>query len=151
MGSEQQPDLGLVAKLASQGLFAPRSLSPDEIRAVCAIALMHVPDHRQVAMVAERPRYEQIDIALALVRGNDAAAWPMKHTVKFWDTSRAAPIPVAIDFLFAETLSDAVREAAKRLHILKNKYPGYRVGYAIEDEAGHVCRAWWSLANQKAR
>jgi len=74
MGSEQQPDLGLVAKLASQGLFAPRSLSPDEIRAVCAIALMHVPDHRQVAMVAERPRYEQIDMALALVRCNDAAA-----------------------------------------------------------------------------
>jgi hypothetical protein len=49
---------------------------------------------------------------------------------------------VAIDFLFAETLSDAVREAAKRLQILKNKYPGYRMGYAIEDEAGHVCRAW---------
>jgi hypothetical protein len=65
----------------------------------------------------------------------------MKHTVKFWDTSRASPIPVAIDFLFAETLSDAVREAAKRLHILKNKYPS-RVAYAIEDEAGHVCRAW---------
>ena len=74
MGSEQQTDLGLAAKLASQGLFAPRSLSPDEIRAVCAIALMHVPDHRQVAMVAERPRYEQIDMALALVRCNDAAA-----------------------------------------------------------------------------
>ena len=29
MGSKQQTDLGLVAKLASQGLFAPRSLSPD--------------------------------------------------------------------------------------------------------------------------
>ena len=65
----------------------------------------------------------------------------MKHTVKFWDTSRASPIPVAIDFLFAETLSDAVREATKRLHILKYKYPG-RVAYVIEDEAGHVCRAW---------
>ena len=48
----------------------------------------------------------------------------MKHTIKFWDTSRASPIPVAIDFLFAETLSEAAREAAKRLHILKNKYPG---------------------------
>ena len=66
----------------------------------------------------------------------------MRHTVKFWDTSRASPIPVAIDFLFAETLSEAAREAAKRLHILRNKYPGYRVGYAIEDEAGHVYRAW---------
>ena len=66
----------------------------------------------------------------------------MKHTVKFWDTSRASPIPVAIDFLFAATLSEAVREAANRLHILKNKYPGYRVAYAIEDEAGHAGRAW---------
>ena len=65
----------------------------------------------------------------------------IKHTVKFWDTSRTSPIPVAIDFLFAETLSEAVREAAKGLHILKNKYPG-RVAYVIEDEAGHVCRAW---------
>jgi hypothetical protein len=65
----------------------------------------------------------------------------MKHIVKFWDTSRASP-PVAIDFLFAETLSDAVREAAKRLHILKKKYPGYRVAYAIEDDSGHACRAW---------
>ena len=74
MGSEQQTDLRLVAKLAAQGLFAPKSLSPDEIRTVCAIALMHVPDHRQVAIVAERPCYEQIDIALALVRCNDAAA-----------------------------------------------------------------------------
>ena len=71
MGSKQQTDLGLVAKLASHGLFAPRSLSPDEVRAVCAIALMRVPDHRQVAMVAERPRY-QIDMALARVRCNDA-------------------------------------------------------------------------------
>jgi hypothetical protein len=26
----------------------------------------------------------------------------IKHTVKFWDTSRTSPIPVAIDFLFAE-------------------------------------------------
>jgi hypothetical protein len=66
----------------------------------------------------------------------------MKHTVKFWDRSRATPIPVAIDFLFAETLSDAVREAAKRLHVLKIKCPGDKVTYAIEDEAGHVCRAW---------
>jgi hypothetical protein len=74
MGSDEMKDLGSVAKLASQGLFAPRSLSLDEIRAVCAVALMHVPDHRQVEMVAERPYYEQIDIALALVRCNDAAA-----------------------------------------------------------------------------
>ena len=74
MGSDEMKDLGSVAKLASQGLFAPRSLSLDEIRAVCAVALMHVPVHRQVEMVAERPYYEQIDIALALVRCNDAAA-----------------------------------------------------------------------------
>ena len=66
----------------------------------------------------------------------------MEHTIKFQDTSRASPIPVAIDFLFAETLSEAAREAAKRLHILKNKYPGLRVAYVIEDEAGHVCRSW---------
>ena len=74
MGSDELKDLGSVAKLASQGLFAPRSLSPDEIRAVCAIALMHVPDHRQAAIVEARPRYEQIDMALGLIRFNDAAA-----------------------------------------------------------------------------
>ena len=66
MGSEQQTDLGLSAKLASQGLFLPDHC-PRTKSAPCAIAVIHVPDHRQVAMVAERPRYEQIDIALALV------------------------------------------------------------------------------------
>jgi len=45
-----------MAKIAARGLFAPGSLSPDEIRAVCATALMHVPDHRQAAVEA-RPRY----------------------------------------------------------------------------------------------
>ena len=66
MGSKT--DLQQVAIIASQGLFAPRSLSADEIRAVCATALRHVPDHRQEAIVEARPRYEQIDMALAVAR-----------------------------------------------------------------------------------
>ena len=53
-----------------------------------------------------------------------------------------SPIPVAIDFLIAESLSDAVDKAAKRLPILKKKYRGDRIGYVIEDEAGHTCRIW---------
>jgi hypothetical protein len=65
----------------------------------------------------------------------------MRHLVKFWDKSRPSPIPVAIDFLVAESLSDAVDKAAKRLR-MKKKYRGDRVGYAIEDEAGHTCRTW---------
>ena len=66
----------------------------------------------------------------------------MKHLVKFWDKSRVSPIPVAIDFLIAESLSDAVDQAGQRLPILKKKYRGDRIGYAIEDEAGHSCRIW---------
>ena len=65
----------------------------------------------------------------------------MTHTVKFWDKSRRTPSPVAIDFLAAESLSDAVAKAAKRLRILKKKYGG-RLGYRIEDEAGHTFRSW---------
>jgi hypothetical protein len=65
----------------------------------------------------------------------------MRHLVKFWDKSRVAPIPVAIDFLDAESLSDALEKAAKRLRVLNEKYGG-RVGYGIEDEAGHTCRIW---------
>jgi hypothetical protein len=66
----------------------------------------------------------------------------MKHLVKFWDKSRASPIPVAVDFLIAASLSDAVDKATMRLPILKKKYGGDRIGYAIEDEAGHICRIW---------
>ncbi len=36
-----------VASLASQGLFDPATLTLDEMRAICAAALMRVPDHRQ--------------------------------------------------------------------------------------------------------
>lgn len=65
----------------------------------------------------------------------------MRHLVKFWDRSRGSPAPVAIDFLAAESLSEAIDKAGKRLRVLKEKYGG-RVGYGIEDEAGHTCRTW---------
>jgi hypothetical protein len=68
MGLTEGVKLRQVAKKASRGLFAPGSLSPDEIRAVCAAALMNVPDHRQAAMVEARPHYEQVDMALAIAR-----------------------------------------------------------------------------------
>ena len=61
-----------VASLASQGLSSPASLTLDEIRAVCATALKHVPDHRQTEIIQARPRYKQIDIALALERLRDS-------------------------------------------------------------------------------
>lgn len=73
MGLEERMNLRWVAKMASRGLFAPGSLSPDEIRAICATALMNVPDHRQAAIVEARPRYEQIDMALAVARCSDPA------------------------------------------------------------------------------
>jgi hypothetical protein len=73
MGLEERVNLRRMAKIASRGLVAPGSLSPDEIRAVCATALMQVPDHRQAAMVEARPRYEQIDMALAVARCGDPA------------------------------------------------------------------------------
>jgi hypothetical protein len=73
MALEQRTNLRQMAKIASRGLFAPRSLTPDEIRAICATALMNVPDHRQTAMMEARPRYEQIDMALAVARCSDAA------------------------------------------------------------------------------
>lgn len=57
-----------VGAIASRGLLSPELLSLDEIRAVCATALRHVPDHRQAAMVQARPRHEQIDMALAVTR-----------------------------------------------------------------------------------
>jgi hypothetical protein len=57
-----------VAELASRGLFAPQLLSLDEIRAVCATALLHVPDHRKAMILESRPVYEQIDITLAIER-----------------------------------------------------------------------------------
>lgn len=50
------------------GLFAPGSLSPDEMRAICATAFMRVPDHRQRAILEARPIYEQIDMHLAMAR-----------------------------------------------------------------------------------
>ena len=53
MGLEERTNLRCMAKIASRGLFAPRSLTPDEIRAICATALMNVPDHRQAAMVED--------------------------------------------------------------------------------------------------
>jgi hypothetical protein len=73
MGPKAPTDLRQMAMIASRGLFAPQSLSPDEIRAMCATALRHVPDHRQVAMVAAQPRYEQIGMALAVARYCDLA------------------------------------------------------------------------------
>ena len=60
-----------VASIASQGLFDPASLTLDDVRAVCARALARVPDHRRNAIVQARPRYEQIDIALAIARYNE--------------------------------------------------------------------------------
>ena len=56
-----------VASLASQGLFDPARLTIDEMRAICAAALMRVPDHRQQDIVQSRPLHEQIDVALASV------------------------------------------------------------------------------------
>lgn len=40
-----------VASLASQGLYDPASLTPDDVRAICATALARVPDHRQTEIV----------------------------------------------------------------------------------------------------
>ncbi len=57
-----------VAFLASQGLFDPATLTLDEMRAICAAALMRVPDHRQQDIVQSRPLHEQIDVALAAIR-----------------------------------------------------------------------------------
>ncbi len=57
-----------VASLASQGLSDPAKLTLDEMRAICAAALMRVPDHRQQGIVQSRPLSEQIDLALAAIR-----------------------------------------------------------------------------------
>jgi hypothetical protein len=57
-----------VASLASQGLYDPASLTPDDVRAICATALARVPYHRQAEIMGSRPIYEQIDMALAMVR-----------------------------------------------------------------------------------
>jgi hypothetical protein len=54
--------------LAALGLFDPASLTPDDVRAICATALARVPDHRQTEIVQARPIYEQFDMALAMVR-----------------------------------------------------------------------------------
>jgi hypothetical protein len=64
-----------------------------------------------------------------------------RHVVKFWDASRHTPGPIAIDFLAADSLSDALAQATTRLVTLKKKY-GRRVGYRIEDAAGHIFRSW---------
>ncbi len=64
-----------------------------------------------------------------------------RHVVKFWDTSRHTPGPIAIDFLAADSLSEALAQASTRLVILKKKY-GRRIGYRIEDAAGHIFRSW---------
>jgi hypothetical protein len=63
-----------IASLASQGLFDPASLSLDEVRAICATALTHVPDHRRAEFLLSRPAYEQIDMELAISRYCDKAA-----------------------------------------------------------------------------
>jgi hypothetical protein len=73
MGRQKRIEIRRLAKVASRGLFAPQSLSSEEIRAICAAALTNVPDHRQTAMIKERPRYERIDIALAVARCSDPA------------------------------------------------------------------------------
>jgi hypothetical protein len=65
----------------------------------------------------------------------------MPSTVKFWDRSRLYPIPVAIDFLVAETLPDAIMKATERVRALKRKHRA-PVGYSIEDERGHSLRSW---------
>ena len=57
-----------VASLASQGLFDPATLTFDEMRAVCAAALMRVPDHRQQEISHAGALSEQIDVALAAIR-----------------------------------------------------------------------------------
>jgi len=66
---------------------------------------------------------------------------PMTHLVRFWDRSRCAPIPVAVDFLMADSLLEAVEKAAKRVRVLKKKHR-CSIGYDIEDDAGHRCRVW---------
>ena len=43
--------------------------------------------------------------------------------------------------LYEFHLDDAVNKATRLLHVLKEKY-GDRVGYGIEDEAGHNCQTW---------
>jgi hypothetical protein len=57
-----------LASLASQGLTDPASLTPDDVRAICATALTRVPDHRQQEIVQRRPAHEQIDMELAIAR-----------------------------------------------------------------------------------
>jgi hypothetical protein len=66
-----EPADSKVASLAALGLFDPTSLTPDDVRAICATALTRVPDHRQIEIVQARPLVEQIDMALAMVRLND--------------------------------------------------------------------------------
>ena len=63
-----EPANSKVASLAALGLFDPTSLTPDDVRAICATALARVPDHRQSEIVQARPLYEQIDMALATIR-----------------------------------------------------------------------------------
>ena len=57
-----------VASLPSQGLFDPARLTFDEMRAICAAALIRVPNHRQQEIVQSRPFYGQIDVALEAIR-----------------------------------------------------------------------------------
>ncbi len=52
----------------------PATLTLDEMRAICAAALMRVPDHRQQGISEARPLYEQIDLALAAIRLNQGSA-----------------------------------------------------------------------------
>ena len=68
MGLLDKLTLQGLSKIAAWGLFAPGSLSPDEMRAICATAFMRVPDHRQRAILEARPIYEQIDMHLAMAR-----------------------------------------------------------------------------------
>ncbi len=70
-----------VASMALQGLVDPTALSSDEIRAVCASALMKIPDQRQEAIVKSRPYEEQIAMALATVQFSDL---PEDGMLKRW-------------------------------------------------------------------
>jgi GGDEF domain-containing protein len=68
MGGEEFAALLPGVPHQSQGLYDPASLTPDDVRAICATALARVPDHRQAEIMGSRPIYEQIDMALAMVR-----------------------------------------------------------------------------------
>ena len=65
----------------------------------------------------------------------------MLHIIRFWDLSRRSPIPVAIDFLVANSLPDAIAKATKQRSLLKKRLR-CRIGYDVVDGAGHRCQMW---------